>query len=259
MTSRAKGGAAARNGLVTVRARQARGAYDYITWISEQSFRYWIHSRVFESQRAQFSSVLSFEIEYLDVEAIEKPPTNAQLESRIEVAVQRSTPAQTSSINSSEFRKVAIGGLLEKHSKMILKTTLDAARRPQSRLSLVNDFETNTFVAEVKVFRADEQRSKPSIGASKREALLVATLYSQRVEMGVAKPAKSVAEKLDVNVSSIYTAIRIARRNSWLTSNGSGVGGGVLTEVGKNVLRSFKDDKEFQGLIDMSYLSEKIK
>ena len=46
------------------------------------------------------------------------------------------------------------------------------------------------------------------------------------------------AELLGISPDLVYVALRIARKNGWLTSLGTGNSGGVLTELG---LKRFKE------------------
>ena len=52
---------------------------------------------------------------------------------------------------------------------------------------------------------------------------------------GTRKLSARTADLLGLEVSVVHTAVQVARRNGWLTSNGSGVSGGVLTEVGQEM------------------------
>ena len=46
------------------------------------------------------------------------------------------------------------------------------------------------------------------------------------------------ASLLGLNIKQVYVAVRIARRNEWLTSGGAGKGTGELTAAG---LKAYKD------------------
>jgi hypothetical protein len=52
---------------------------------------------------------------------------------------------------------------------------------------------------------------------------------------GNRKLSARTADLLGLEVSVVHTAVQVARRNGWLTSNGSGVSGGVLTEEGEEM------------------------
>ena len=63
--------------------------------------------------------------------------------------------------------------------------------------------------------------------------------------VGNTKPAL-----LGLDVSIVHTAVQVARRNGWLTSNGVGLSGGVLTEKGNEVFLAAKGPERLARLMN---------
>ena len=67
------------------------------------------------------------------------------------------------------------------------------------------------------------------------DAIVIAKVYAEQSESGHKRPAKKVAELLNLETSIVYVAVRVARKNGWLTSQGSGSSGGSLTDEGQRM------------------------
>ena len=72
-------------------------------------------------------------------------------------------------------------------------------------------------------------------GKKSKDAIIIAKVYEMLQSSGTRKLSARTADLLGLEVSVVHTAVQVARRNGWLTSNGSGVSGGELTEEGEKV------------------------
>ena len=78
-----------------------------------------------------------------------------------------------------------------------------------------------------------DDRSKKIIGANGADAILIAKIYADLCVVSNNRAVQRTAEILNVDSSLVTMALRIARRNKWLTSSGAGKSGGELTTSGE--------------------------
>jgi hypothetical protein len=69
-------------------------------------------------------------------------------------------------------------------------------------------------------------------GANSDDAILIAKIYVDQCNISTVRAAQRTADYLGVDTNLVHVALKIARRNKWLTSSGSGRAGGQLTEKG---------------------------
>jgi hypothetical protein len=75
------------------------------------------------------------------------------------------------------------------------------------------------------------------------------------VEAGSNQPALRTANLLGLELKQVYVAVRIARRNEWLTSGGAGKGSGALTKKGLKAYQELDGDNLYESFIK-GYLKE---
>jgi aspartate 1-decarboxylase len=81
-------------------------------------------------------------------------------------------------------------------------------------------------------------REKKIIGANGADAVLIAKIYADLCVVSNSRAVQRTAELLNVEPALVTTALRIARRNKWLTSSGAGKSGGELTSHGEVMFHS---------------------
>jgi len=64
---------------------------------------------------------------------------------------------------------------------------------------------------------------------------LIAKVYADLCDVSTTKVAQRTADTLGIDPDLVSMALRIARRNKWLTSSGAGKSGGELTSIGESV------------------------
>ena len=74
--------------------------------------------------------------------------------------------------------------------------------------------------------------SSAILGANSDDAILVAKIYVDQCNISTVRAAQRTADYLGVDTNLVHVALKIARRNKWLTSSGSGRAGGQLTDKG---------------------------
>jgi hypothetical protein len=68
--------------------------------------------------------------------------------------------------------------------------------------------------------------------SSNKDSIIISKIYADFSKRGTYLIAARVAEHLKIDVSTVHAAVRVARKNGWLTSVGPGRGGGELTRQG---------------------------
>lgn len=209
---------------------------DVLTWHDISTCRVWIHSRQVDQNSRRY---ISFEVQTFS----KSLPRVSEEERRLRMKLAAMHEYQQGSeISATLMRNVSTGELLESHSSLLLSELLD--KLGEKKIRLVSDIQSRA-VDSNKKFYLD---SAEEMGADGKDAILIAKLYCQQSESGGRNLAKQVAELLDVEPALVHTALRIARRNKWLTSLGAGKAGGVLTKLGE---RKFV---EFEGPARMAHL-----
>lgn len=216
---------------------------DFLTWHDQLPYRYWLHSRLFESDSELPSyRVLAFESQWIGKEG-QSEPDKMELGLRMDLAVLRRGGKDVTKLSPTAFRNIQLGALLEAHSSLLTSKRLKSSANKKKQVQLVKTFESETYKS---LFRNEDGTLKEllprprntELGASKRDAIFIAYLYAQQVEAGSNQPAVRTAGLLGLDLKQIYVAVRIARRNSWLTSGGAGKGSGALTKDG---LKAYKE------------------
>lgn len=209
---------------------------DVLTWHDGQGRRVWLHSRqVSESARVYLSlSVQTFSDKLPKVSEEEK-------RSRMKLAAMHEYQSGAE-ITATSMREIAIGQIIQIHSRLVMSQMINQSM--DKKIQLVSDIQSRITVD--RVFRLD---SAEEMGADGKDAILIAKVYCQQSESGGRNLAKSTAEMLGIETSLVHTALRIARRNKWLTSLGAGKAGGELTELGAKKYREFKGPERLSQIL----------
>ena len=192
-----------------------------LTWHDEAPYRFWI-----ASYRTQSGSqvIQSFEIQQLKAKSLR--PSQEEQKNRLKLISINTDGA--SAISAGELRRLPLGEILMERAELLM-ATLQRESRKKNSVVLIN--ETRSRVSPTK-----NQSSKTSIsaisGANSDDAILVAKIYVDQCNISTVRAAQRTADYLGVDTNLVHVALKIARRNKWLTSSGSGKAGGQLTEKG---------------------------
>lgn len=233
---------------------------DFITWHDQLPYRYWLHSRLFETNSELPSyRVLSFESQWIGKEG-QSEPDKMELSLRMDLAVLRRGGEAVEKLSPTAFRNIQLGALLEAHSTLLTSKRFKSSTKPKKQVQLVKTFESETYKS---LFRNEDGSLKDlaprvknhELGASKRDSIFIAFLYAQQVEAGSNQPALRTAGLLGLDLKQIYVAVRIARRNKWLTSDGAGKGSGSLTKDGLKAFKELKGQSLYEDFLN-NYIKE---
>lgn len=237
--STAKKGQRAASGVVYA-VNGGTNPRDFISWHDQEPYRIWLHSR----RTPEGYKQLSMEVEWQGGEF--KLPSQAEINLRLEMAKVRTSNEQSLGISATALRSITVGKILETHTVMIDNQQRQAQASSKKRVSLVKNFEIQTFpealfgdTKSTKVTKKNSDKALPrpenlELRASSKDSILIAYVYSEQVKTGSRQPALRAANLLGIKVSLVYVAVRIARKKGWLTSTGTnGSPVGVLTSEGE--------------------------
>jgi hypothetical protein len=206
---------------------------DFVTWHNVEPYRIWVHSRLYKGEY----KTTSVEIQWIGDSPT--PISEEEKSLRINLAAERKSEAFEAKLNSSTFRSVPFGEILDIHSSLVTNQRVSNLPVDNGKgLTVIKDIDQDTLEAFLKITKTDISIKEliyvnSELRATKTDSLIVAFTYSQQCENGSKKPAQMTAKILGIDVSLVYAAVKIARKNDWLTSKGGGQAGGVLTEKGR--------------------------
>lgn len=204
---------------------------DVLTWHDHQDCRVWVHSKATEAGR----EIVSVEVQVVGKGAIK--PSKEEESLRLKLCTKRQIPNISESISSKTFRTLPSGQLLDEHSEIVSRLISEKSLSKNRNVQLAEDISSRT-VDLARTYRWDSSEEILQEGRKSKDAIVIAKVYEMLQSSGSRKLSARTAELLGLEVSTVHTAVQVARRNGWLTSNGSGVSGGVLTEEGEQMFLS---------------------
>ncbi len=192
-----------------------------LTWHDEAPYRFWI-----ASHRTHSGSqvIQSFEIQQLKAKSLR--PSQEEQKSRLKLI--SNIAENGSAISAGELRRLPLGEILMERAELLMATLQRESRRNDSVI-LINETKTRDSTTKS---QSNRNVSSAISGANSDDAILVAKIYVDQCNISTVRAAQRTADYLGVDTNLIHVALKIARRNKWLTSSGSGRAGGQLTEKG---------------------------
>jgi len=201
---------------------------DVLTWHDHEGNRIWIHSKAMDKGR----EILSIEVQVVGTRATK--PSKEEESLRLKLCTRRQVPPTSESVNSKTFRTLPSGLLLDEHSEIVSRLINDKNNSKSNSIQLLEEVSSRTVDLK-SVYRWDSSEEIAQEGKKSKDAIVIAKVYEMLQSSGTRKLSARTADLLGLEVSVVHTAVQVARRNGWLTSNGSGVSGGVLTEEGEKI------------------------
>ena len=219
------------SGVVYMRTGVNKMPKDVITWQDLDDFRIWIHSR----QSDQGFKPVSMDIQALGNQ--KHPKGVAAAEAKARVALAAIAPADLSSARFGHglMRNFPFGHIMHQNSILISNEQARTHGKEDRKLKLVHNEEEQYRVLNIAITQNGKKVAELTSGmrASKADSILIAYMYAQMTASGNKKAATHTAEMLQIEKKFVYTALRNARKNGWLTTSGIGSSGGELTDTGK--------------------------
>lgn len=216
-----------------------------VTWHDVPPLRVWVGSRLLGGEsRARVA--VSVDFQYLG--EIRRDPTSAERKARLELLhIFQSNSNFRPDLDAITIRQFPVGRILEEHSQLIGEQVFKSDSSNSLRLNLVSDV---TSVSS----RRDHKRERDSMGRevlgnSNGDSILIAFVYARQFAAGATKLSKRTADLLGIDVSVVHVALKIARRNGWITSEGAGKSGGHLTELGELMFQNYDGPRRYEQLV----------
>lgn len=201
---------------------------DVLTWHDHDGNRIWIHSKSMDKGR----EILSIEVQVVGPKAVK--PSKEEESLRLKLCAKRQIPSGSESVNSKTFRTLPSGQLLDEHSEIVSRLINDKNNSKSKSIQLLEEVSSRTVDLK-SIYRWDSIEEIVQEGKKSKDAIVIAKVYEMLQSSGNRKLSARTADLLGLEVSVVHTAVQVARRNGWLTSNGSGVSGGVLTDEGEEM------------------------
>lgn len=218
-------------GVVYRRAGASNMPRDILTWQDISGRRIWVHSR----QTEDGYKAISIEIQNLGEERHPDGIDPNEAKARAALAAIVPSDLSLSSIGHPEIRNVPIGHVLHRNAIMLSTEQARIANKSEKKLKLVESEKEEYRVLRIPVTNGGKRIGSITneIRASKADSILIAYMYVQLASTGNKKAASGTADILGIESKFVYTALRNARKNGWLTTSGIGSTGGALTDSGK--------------------------
>ncbi|NBQ97137.1 MAG: hypothetical protein EBT26_02560 [Microbacteriaceae bacterium] len=192
-----------------------------ITWHDESPYRFWIGS--FRSDSG--AHVLqSLEIQLVASSSLR--PSKEEQKMRLKLIPNLSQGAK--GLSASEFRKLPLGEILMERAEALMHSLQRESVRGNTVVLLSDQTARARGIQD-----SSKKISKLVSGANSDDAILIAKIYTDHCSISTVRAAQRTAEYLKVDTNIVHVALKIARRNEWLTSSGSGKAGGQLTKKGE--------------------------
>lgn len=201
---------------------------DVLTWHDNEGNRIWIHSKATDKGR----EILSIEVQVVGPNATK--PSKEEESLRLKLCAKRQVPSGYESVNSKTFRTLPSGQFLDEHSEIVSRLINDKNNSKSKSVQLLEEVSSRTVDLKNR-YRWDSSEEIVQEGKKSKDAIIIAKVYEMLQSSGNRKLSARTADLLGLEVSVVHTAVQVARRNGWLTSNGSGVSGGVLTKEGEEM------------------------
>lgn len=214
-----------------------------LTWHDVPPHRVWVHSRLTDDGHKP----LSVEFQWMGDGGETPSIGDEEIEARLFLAKVKIGQSVDAEINASTLRAFSLGQILDNHATMVTKRKLRSRDDSRTKLRVAGRFEIETFSQSdldgQPMALATPQLNRIALRASSSDSLLIAKVYSEQTESGNKRPAKSTANLLHIETAMVYVAVRTARKNGWLSSEGTGVSGGRLTDSGHREFITISGDK----------------
>jgi hypothetical protein len=218
---------------------------DIITWHEKAPYRIFIHSR---EDLLGTRKTISISIEIVGKKPL--PLSEEEKSARLRLAVIASDRDENV-LNSAAIRSIAIGKIIEEHTQLVALDLQKTQNYEKQNVSLVSEIKSLS-VKNIIPFQLDSVEEMKKIGGTSGDAILVAKIYTLIAASGPSKVTKRTADLLQVDVETVRTAIRIARRNNWLTTAGHGKSGGILTKEGEQAFIKLNGPYRLQKIYGIS-------
>lgn len=182
------------------------------------------------------------------------PITETEKQLRLDLA--RCAPKNTQgSVKSSNFRFIPVGQLEVDHMQCIKACYDNNKFAVGTGIRIVKSDKTPTLIFKNGVIQKEKsgsiyEKNVMKFRSTQNYAIAIAKLYSDLSRIGTQKIIKQISVDTRLPSENIYTALRVARGQGWLTSNGVGKAGGTLSTSGVEAFEKLEGEKILKSLIN---------
>lgn len=215
---------------------------DVLTWHDEGDVRVWIHSKSTQTGR----EAVSVELQLISSSGLK--PSKEEQSLRLKLCSRRQIPNSAAGFKATLFRTLPTGQLLDEHSEIVSRINSQMVLKKNQTVQLVEEI-TSKSIDLNDGYRWDTDSEIRKEGAKSKDAILIAKVYEMLQSSGSRRLSARTAELLGVEVSIVHTAVQVARRNGWLTSNGTGIPGGVFTDKGQKMFLAARGPERLERIM----------
>lgn len=216
---------------------------DVLTWHDQGELRVWVHSKASSGGR----ETVAIEVQRIDNNS--PKPSKEEVTLRLKLCIRRLLPKEVNGFKATMFRTLPTGLVLDEHAEVVSQLLSEITGAKNQKISLVEEVISKTVdLRKVVVWDTSEEIKRE--GGKSKDAILIAKVYAMLQASGTRKLSSRTAELLNMDVSLVHTAVQVARRNGWLTSNGPGIAGGTLTESGLKMFKSSYGEEKLKIIMD---------
>lgn len=227
------------------------------------NIRVWIHSKG-ETNKSEFSygkdnrARVNFTFGSIEIQIQGEsfiPVTENEKHLRLELA--RCAPIKTKgSVKSSNFRFIPVGQLEVDHMQCIKVCYNKNKFSTPTGIRIVKSDKIPTLIFKNGIIQKEVPGSKlkkniSTYRSTQNFAIAIAKLYSDLSQIGTQKIIKQISSDTGLSSTNIYTSLRVARGQGWLTSIGVGRAGGSLSESGLEAFKKFDGEKTIRDLLNI--------
>lgn len=224
--------------------------------------RVWIHSKG-ESTKSDFTygkenrARVTFSFGSIDFQIQgENFSQVTENEKQLRLELARCAPTNTNgSVKSSNFRFIPVGQLEVDHMQCI-KACYDKNKFAlPSGIRIVKSDRTPTLIFKNGIIQKEGsvsqlEKNPITFRSTQNFAIAIAKMYSNLSQIGAQKIIKQISIDTGLSSENIYTSLRVARGQGWLTSNGVGKAGGSLSASGMEAFKSLEGNKTMKSILN---------
>lgn len=209
------------------------------------NLRIWIHSRGNQQLREfvdnsgeRVDGRTLFTIASVDIQLQGKkflPVNNVEMKARIEVA-QQAPESDSQSLSASFFRDLPFAKLQNDHMKCLSACQAKAISGFGKPLKLASSNIVPSLIfknGKIDSIYETTMSKKIEIASTKADSIVIAKIYSEMSKIGNSKIVMQICADFNIEKEIVYSALRVARSQGWLSANGKGKSGGTITAKGE--------------------------
>lgn len=194
-------------------------------------FRVWVLSK---AQKASASNQTSFSFTSLELQNMAGGFTKvSEEEKRARLALASlGDEKRSASFKSTLFRELPSAQIYADHLYCLRQALEVFSEQDSKSIKLVGNDRVFTKTFKKIAKSTYEKTITSGLKSTQADAVVIAKIYSDLSALGARQIVKQIGDEFNVDSSTVYAALRVARANGYLTSNGSGKSGGQITPLG---------------------------